>query len=120
MQSKRGGIKEWRKSRSEFVNVSPASLCILTKSCSWSYIMGECWAVACEYRLIKRCIVGAMMPFARYINFSSVSANCVRMLLRSALPQCHILISQKYYQYDQIMMKTIIDGSRCWMDNTLQ
>jgi len=50
---------------------------------------------------------------ARYIDFSRVGANSARMLLRSALPQGQVSISQKDYQYVQIMMKTIIDGSRC-------
>jgi len=34
MQSKWGGIREWRESRTECLNVSPASLCILTESFS--------------------------------------------------------------------------------------
>jgi len=120
MQSKQGGIMELSKSRTEFVNVSPASLCILTKSCSWRYIMGEWWAVACKYRLINRCIAGAMKLLARYIIFSLERGNSARMLLCSALPQGQVSICQKDYQWVQIMMKTIIDGSRCWIDNTLK
>jgi len=54
-----------------------------------------------------------MKLLARYINFSCVGANSARMLLHSALPQGQVSICQKDYQYIQIMMKTIIDGSRC-------
>ena len=48
---------------------------------------------------------------ARYINFSRVRVNSARMLLRSALSQGQVSIWQKDYQYIQIIMKTIIDGS---------
>jgi hypothetical protein len=34
MQLKREGIKTWRKRRAEWVNVSPASLCVVTESFS--------------------------------------------------------------------------------------
>jgi len=98
MQSTQGGITEWRTSRTECVNVSPASLCILTKSFSWIYIMGEWWAVACEYWLINRCIAGAMELLARYLNFSHVKAKRERMLLRSDLPQGQVSICQNDYQ----------------------
>jgi hypothetical protein len=56
----------------------------------------------------------------RYINFCCVRANSARMLLRLALSHGHITIGQKDYKYVQITMKTIIDGSRCWIDNTSQ
>jgi len=59
-----------------------------------------------------------MKLLARYLNFSRVRANSARMLLRSALRQGLVLICGKDIQYVQIMMKTIIDGSRCSMDNT--
>jgi len=75
MQSKRGGIREWRKSRSDCVNVSPASLCILTESFSYTDILGKWWAVACKYWLINRCMAGAMNLLTRYINFSRVRAS---------------------------------------------
>jgi len=39
------------------------------------------------------------------------------MLLSLALPQGQISICEKDYQEVQIMMKTIIDGSRYWMDD---
>jgi len=42
------------------------------------------------------------------------------MVLRSALPQNRVSIWQKDNQYIQIIMKTIIDDSRCWMDNILK
>ena len=61
-----------------------------------------------------------MKLLARYKNFSRVRANSARMLLHSALPQGQVLINQKDYQEIQIMMKTIIDGSRYWMDHTLK
>ena len=75
--------------------------------------MGEWGAVACQYQLINRCIAGAMKLLARYINFSRVRANSGRMLLCSALSQGQVSIWQKDYQYIQIIMKTIIDDSRC-------
>jgi len=75
--------------------------------------MGEWYAVACGYRLINRCIAGAMKLLARYINLCRVRANSARMLLCSAFPHGHVSISQKDYQQVQIMMKSIIDGSRC-------
>jgi len=82
--------------------------------------MGEWWAVACQYRLINRCIAGGMKLLARYIKFGCVSANSARMILRSALSQGQVSIRRTDYQYIQIMMKTIIDWSRCWMENTLK
>jgi len=82
--------------------------------------MGEWWAVACQYRLIERCTAGAMKLLARYINFSHVRVNSARMLLRSASSQGQVSICQKDYQYVQIMIKTIIDGSRSWMDKRLE
>jgi hypothetical protein len=92
MQLKREGTRESRKSRTEYINVSPAALCITR----------------------------AMKPFARHINSSPVRPNCARMLLRSASPLGEALRCQKDYQQVQIMMKTTVYGSRCWMDNTLK
>jgi len=120
MQLKRRGIRQWSKSRTECINVSPASLCILTESFREGYSMGRECAVACDYRLINRCIAGAMKLLARHLNFSRVTANSGRMLLTSALPQGQVLICEKDYHKVQIMMKTIIDGSRCGMDITLK
>jgi len=54
-----------------------------------------------------------MKLLARYMNFSRVRANSARMLLRLVLPQGQVSICQKDHQYVQIMIKTIIDGSRC-------
>jgi hypothetical protein len=76
--------------------------------------MGEWRVVACAYRFINRCIAGPMKLLARFTNFCRVRANSARMLLRSVLPHGHIWMGQKD------MMKTIIDGSRCWIYNTLQ
>jgi len=81
--------------------------------------MGEWWAVACRYQLINRCIAGAMKILAWNIYFDRVRVNSARMLLRSALSQGQVSIWQKDYQYIQIIMKTIIDGSWCWVDNIL-
>ena len=53
-----------------------------------------------------------MKLLAIYINFSCGRANGVRRFLRSALPQGQVSICLKDYQYVQIIMKTIIDGSR--------
>jgi hypothetical protein len=61
-----------------------------------------------------------MKHLPRYIDFSCVGANSARMLLHSALPQGQDSTGQKDYQYIQIILKTIIDGSRCRMDNTLK
>jgi len=80
--------------------------------------MGEWWAVACEYRLINRCIADTMNFLTRYMNFSRVRANSARMWLRSALRQGQVSICEKDYQEVQNMMKTIIDGSRRWMETT--
>jgi len=82
--------------------------------------MCEWWAVACEYRLLNRCIAGAMNLFAWDVNFSCVRANIARMLLRSALPQGRVSLCQKDSQQVQILMKVIIDGSSCWMNNILK
>jgi len=82
--------------------------------------MGEWWAVTCEYRLINSWIADTMELLTRYINRSRVRAISARMSLCSALPQAQVSICEKDNQVVQIMMKTIIDGSRCWMDNTLQ
>jgi len=91
-QLKRRGIREWNKSTTKFVNVSPASSCILNWSFSYWDSMGEWWAVACQYRLINWCIAGAIQLLAGYINFSHVRANSARMLLRSALSQNQVSI----------------------------
>jgi len=82
--------------------------------------MGERWAVACQYRLIHRCIAVTLKLLARYINFSRGRANSARMLLRSAMSEGQVPIRHKDYQYIQIIMKTIIDGSWYWMANTLK
>jgi len=82
--------------------------------------MGKWCAVASEYRMINRWIAGTMNLLTRYINCSGVRANSARMLLWSALPQCQDSIRDKDYQEVHTMMKTIIDGSRCWMENTLE
>jgi len=120
MQLKWGGIREWRKSRTECVNISLASVCILTDSLSYWYIMCKWWAVACLYRLIHRFIAGAMKLLTRHINCRLMRLNSARMLLCSALSHGQFPIWHKYYQYVQLMVKTIIDGSRCWMDNALK
>jgi len=96
------------------------SLCSLTDSFSYKDIMGEWWAVAFEYRLINRGIAGAMNHFARYIMFTHVRVNCATTSPRSAIPLGQFSNRQKANQYSQHMMTTIIDGSRCWMDNTLK
>jgi len=75
--------------------------------------MGEWLAVAYEYWLINRCIAGEMKLWTRYMNFNRLRAKSARMLLRSALAQGQVSICAKDYQEVQIMMKTIIDGSRC-------
>ena len=82
--------------------------------------MGEWWAVASEYRLKITCIAGAMMRLAKYINFIPVRVNIVTMLLHMALPPRQVSNTQKDDQSVQIMMKAIINGSRCWIDNTLK
>jgi len=120
MQSKRGGIRQWRKTWTVCVNVSPASLCIFTESFSWRFIMHEWWEVAREYQLINRCIGDAMNLLTRYMNFSRVRVNSARMLLRMALPQGQVSICDKDYQEVQNMMNTNINSSRCWMDNTVK
>ena len=53
------------------------------------------------------------MLLARYMNFSCVRANNARMIMRSASPEGQVLIWQKDDRYVRIMMKNIIDGSRC-------
>jgi len=96
-QMKPGGIRDWRKCSTECVDVSPASLCILTTCFSWRNIMGEWSAVPCDHRLISRCIAAAIKRLARPINFSPVRANSARMLLCSALPLGPVSIWQKDY-----------------------
>jgi len=59
-----------------------------------------------------------MNLLTRYMNFGHVRANSARMLLQSALPQSQVWICEEDYQEVQNIMKTIIYGSRCWMDNT--
>jgi len=82
--------------------------------------MGEWWAVACEYRLTNRWIAGAMNLSTRYIKFSRASVISAEILRRSALPQGKVSICEKEYEEVQILMKTIIDGSRWWLDNTIK
>jgi len=106
------------KNRTQCIDGSLASSCSLSNSFSSKYIQGEWWEVPCEYRLIKRCIAGAMNHLARYIISSRVRVNSARRIHRPALPQRRVSIGQKDYQPGLIMLKTIIDRSRCWMDNT--
>jgi hypothetical protein len=120
MQLKQGGTRKWKKSRTVCINVSPASVCILSESISWRYTMGQWWAVTGINRLRNRWIVGAMKLVARYINFCRVRANNARMLLRLALRHGHVSIRHQDYQKVWIMTKSIIDGSRCWIDNILK
>jgi len=62
-----------------------------------------------------------MNLLTRYIDFSRVRANSARMLQRLALPQGQLgSICQKVYQDVQNMVKTIINGSKYCMDNTLK
>jgi len=58
MQLNWGEIQEGRKSKTESINCSPG-LGSLTENFSERYIVGQ-WLVACEYRMINRCIAGAM------------------------------------------------------------
>jgi len=97
MRSKWGGLGDWSRSRAECVNVSRASIWIMNKSSSERYIMGEWRAVACEYRLIHRCIAGAMNLLTWYKKFCSVRANSGRMTLRWALPQGQVSICEEDY-----------------------
>ena len=53
-----------------------------------------------------------MNLLARHMNFSRVRANSARMLLHLALPQGQVSICHKDDQEVQIMMKSIVDGSR--------
>jgi len=94
-QLKQEGVWEWRQSRTACINVSPASLCNLTWSFRYRYIVGEWWAVACSYWLINRCIAGAMNLLPRNMNVSCVRLNSASMLLPSALPQGPVSICQK-------------------------
>jgi len=48
----------------------------------------------------------------RYIKFSRASVISAEILRRSALPQGEVSICEKEYEEVQILMKTIIDGSR--------
>jgi len=82
--------------------------------------MGEWYEVDREYRFINRCIAGAMNLWAWYLIFSRVRVNSARLLHRSALPQGWVSIRQNNSWSSQIRMKSIVDSSRCWMDNTLQ
>jgi hypothetical protein len=61
-----------------------------------------------------------MNLLAWYIIFSRVRVNSARLLRRSALPQGSVSIRQNNSQSSQIRMKSIVDSSRCWMDNTLK
>jgi len=81
--------------------------------------MSEWCPVACEYRLMNRCIADTTYILATYINLHSMRANSARRFLSSALPQGWVSICQKDNQYDQIIMLTIIDVSWCWLDNEL-
>jgi hypothetical protein len=51
--------------------------------------------------------------FGKIHKFCCVRANSARMLLHSALRHGHVSIGQKHSEQVQIMMKSIIDGSRC-------
>jgi len=88
-------------------HVSAAYLCSLTESFISRYIMGQWWAIACEYRLTNRCIAGAMILLARYISFPSMKANGASISLGSALPQGGVSICHKHGLYVQIIMKQL-------------
>jgi hypothetical protein len=59
-----------------------------------------------------------MKLLAKYIDFNYVGAKSATILLCSSLPLGQVSIGKEDYQYFQITMKTIINGSRCGMDNT--
>jgi len=61
-----------------------------------------------------------MNLWAWYIIFRRVRVNSARLLRRSALPQGWVSIRQNNSLSSQIRMKSIVDSSRCWMDNTLK
>jgi len=68
MQCTEGGIRDTRKSRSEWGNmVSPGSLCYLTENVSWPITMGQQWAVADEYWLINRNVTNEIYHSAKDI-----------------------------------------------------
>jgi hypothetical protein len=118
MQLKRGELKEGRNSWTDCINGSPA-LCSMTECFSKRYITGELYAVDREYRFINRSIAGIMNLLAWYIIFSHVRVNCARLLRRSALPQGWVSIRQKNSRSSPIRRKSIVESSRCWMENTL-
>jgi len=74
--------------------------------------MGEYWAVACEYWLINRTIVGEMHHLARCINFNSMGATSAWILLGSASPIGLVSISQQGNQWVQIIINLMTDSSR--------
>jgi len=82
--------------------------------------MGEWSEVDREYRFINRCIAGAMNLLAWYIIFGHVRVNSARLLRRLALQQGWVSIRQNNSRSSQIRMKSIVDSSRCWMDNSLK
>jgi len=82
--------------------------------------MGKWWALTCKYRLIHRSIAGAISLLGRNRNFRTMRVNCATILPCLALPQGRVSIFQKETQNVQIMIEIIVDGSKCWMDNTIK
>jgi len=100
-------------------SVPSTSIYTWTVSIILIFTMSKWWAVVCQYRLMNRCIVSAMNLLARYKHCISMRANCGRIILGSALSQGQPSIIHNEYQYVQNIMKTIIDGTRCWMNNPI-
>jgi len=93
LQWTHGAIWGTENSRTKCVNLfSTGSLCWLTENFILKTIIRDYWAVASEYWLINRTIVGKMNYLARYINFIRMRATSVRRLLCLVMPNGHVWI----------------------------
>jgi len=69
LQLKQGGIKDaWKCSTGCINMLSLGSICSLTEKYISRHIMGQYWAVACEYLVMNRGMAGEMNLSKRYLT----------------------------------------------------
>jgi len=79
--------------------------------------MWKAWTVACQYLFIDRSKVGEMNHLAKYLNVCTMRLTRACRLLGPALPKFWVSILLDGTQWVQIIMNTIMDGCRDWLDN---
>ena len=64
--------------------------------------------------------MGKQSHVGRVLDYNWMRVTSARRIRRLALPKGRVWIRQKSSQKWQIIKNAIIDGGRCWMNNTLK